>query len=95
MHEAAKTEEGCKGVLRELLENGHSVNAIDSSYLTPLHWAVKKNNRPAAWALIRYGAKVNATDDTGKTPFDYCGKYDIEVEKLLIEYGAKKSADMD
>ena len=47
---------------------------FDYFYLTPLHWAVKRNFYIFLPSLLDYGSKVDACSMTGETPLHYAVK---------------------
>ena len=59
---------GDLNAVRALLKQGVDVNARYGDGTSALHWAVYRDNREAADALIRAGARVNAATDLGITP---------------------------
>lgn len=54
--------------VRALLQQRLDVGAAQPDGTTALHWAVHRDDRRAVDALLRAGAKVNATTDAGVTP---------------------------
>lgn len=96
LHQAAS--QGAIKVIELLLANKADVNAVDNEGYTPLHGAVSygKNDtrKTVVEILLRSGANVNAkTTRDGETPFHKAiDRGDIEIVKLLLEYGADVNA---
>ncbi len=58
--------------IKLLLNNGFNPNSVDNFGLTPLHYAVKNNNKTAITLLLKAGAKPNATETSyGNSPLHY------------------------
>jgi ankyrin repeat protein len=80
------------GVVQLLLHHGTDVNARAKDGSTPLHRAASWGAIDVARMLLEHGADVEAKDDRNTTPL-YCGRArqhnDIDMTKLLLEYGAK------
>jgi Zn-dependent protease with chaperone function len=92
--------------VRELINEGEDVNAIDSEGSTPLHWSIygigfsfeddfEGDTSPsveAARLLLEAGANVNAVDIYGSTPLLDAVNYETpEMVAVLLEYGADPS----
>lgn len=79
-------------VIEFLINNGADINGQKSnSKETPLHriCARIKPKIDVVELLLDRGAKVNAENISGKTPFFYCGfSYSVELLNLLVKYGA-------
>jgi ankyrin repeat protein len=74
LHEAAKTDKIDK--VRQLLKEGHPVNALDPSFgLTPLHFAVRNGCVDVAQLLIENGASLTQPSTQGITPLDWTSEY--------------------
>ena len=74
LHEAAKTDKIDK--VRQLLKEGHPVNALDPSFgLTPLHFAVRNGCVAVAQLLIENGASLTQASTQGITPLDWTSEY--------------------
>ena len=74
LHEAAKTDKIDK--VRQLLKEGHPVNALDPSFgLTPLHFAVRNGCVDVAQLLIENGASLTQASTQGVTPLDWTSEY--------------------
>lgn len=69
-------------VVREQLDKGVNVNAMNDAGSTPLHITQSK---AIVKLLIEKGADVNALDESGKTPIF---SKEVELTKILVEAGA-------
>jgi ankyrin repeat protein len=58
-------------VVKYLVDNGISVNAVNNNLQTPLHLAARNNYSTIIAYLASKGAKVNAQDFDKKTPLHY------------------------
>jgi ankyrin repeat protein len=59
------------------------------SRITPLHTAARYNQRDTAFALIKYGALINARDSDLDTPLiDASRAGSLDVVNLLLNFGA-------
>jgi len=59
-----------------LLEKGANANLGDASNFTPLMYTATAANKKLATLLIKYGAKLDTQDSSGKTALDYAMKHD-------------------
>ena len=86
LHEAAKTDKIDK--VRNLLEEGHPVNALDSRFgLTPLHFAVRNGRVEVARLLIENGASLTQPSTQGITPLDWFSEYlDSNQRDALLRF---------
>ena len=99
LHEVSRgqynTEEVSVGFARLLLERGANVNVQGWSQWTPLHVSSHFLKVETTRLLLNHGAKVDAVDSAGKTPFDVTPRYRSEaalgIAQLLSEHGADKS----
>ena len=67
-----RPDEAISESIKLLLDNGFNPNSVDDFGLTPLHYAVKNNNKTAITLLLRAGAKPNATETSyGNSPLHY------------------------
>ena len=87
-----ETEHVCLRFLKILFENGASVNTLDDSRLTPLHYAAIACCPDAMNFLIQRGADVTARSTTGQTALQLLGKNSHKLEfqmalELLLECG--------
>lgn len=70
----------------EFLFSKHSetINLKDYDGLTALHWAVKSNQLDIVKFLLKKGARIDITDNKGKTPLDFALKLnDAEMTNTL------------
>ncbi|AFM28062.1 ankyrin repeat-containing protein [Desulfomonile tiedjei DSM 6799] len=79
-------------VVRVLLDRGADINSRDNpANRTILMHAAQSGNLALVNLLLEKGAEVNARDGNGKTALSLARGKDIEeIEKVLIEHGAKK-----
>ncbi|KDO20170.1 TKL protein kinase [Saprolegnia parasitica CBS 223.65] len=76
-------------IVSVLLARGANVNAAQIFGHTPLHLAIKKNNKEALDVLLRANANVNAVTNKKNTPLHYATKSRLDaVVALLIAHGA-------
>lgn len=83
--------------LQLLIEKGATINARDTSGLTPLYWAVKgMGEGPCIRILLERGANPNVQDGDGNTPLllDAGLPYMAHTShtRLLLKYGANVNA---
>ena len=89
--------------VRQLIKEGHDVNAKDNGGRTPLHVAVGALdlNLEIISLLLKHGADVNAKDRNGNRPLHFLGetnnikentKTDIQVISLLLKHDADINA---
>jgi ankyrin repeat protein len=81
-----------KGVLKQLLDAGASVDAADNRKQTPLHIACNDAKAQAVEILLKAGADVNAETEHGSTPLleAVCGKQKsrLPIVEALLAAGA-------
>jgi len=85
----AAVEKGYLKIVEEFLKYGTDVNKLyKSTYgkgYMPLHVAARNKQEEVAKLLIRYGADVNAQDESGKTSIFYATENaDFRITKLLL-----------
>jgi ankyrin repeat protein len=81
---------GCPDIAAKLIAHGAKLELNANSYgYTPLISATYSQKIDVVRVLLDAGAKVNATDKSGRTALDWARmKNDSEIEALLIKYGA-------
>lgn len=78
--------------LRELLDRGVNVNAVDAENSTALHAAVANGTVECVKILLEYWPDISIKDTYNERPYtarEYANgnsQYDIEMRKLLDEY---------
>jgi ankyrin repeat protein len=80
-------------VLKELLNRGAEVNALDHYGRTALHQAVTRGQKTTVVELLRSGADITAQDYGGRTPLHLAvasGRLDVVI--MLLEKGADINA---
>lgn len=72
-----------------LIENDIDVNAQDCYCMTPLHYAMRKENVGAAMALLEAGSNPNAANLKNIIPLAYINGQPEELEllKLMLDKG--------
>lgn len=79
--------------VKELLEQGESVNTRSITGETPLHGALDGGHKDLADLLIAKGGDVNAKTASGITPLHAAAKSgDVDIAELLIVKGADVNA---
>ena len=72
------------------MKNGVSPDTRDDTGGTALMITSFNDTVECAQLLIAHGAKVNAVDNTGKSPLEYAADYSAgKVARLLLKKGAK------
>src|SRR5579863_3859755 len=70
IHKAAETGDLAK--VKELIQkNPKLISSVDSSHMTPLHWAVYNDHIDVAEFLLAKGADVKALTFDGYTPLHF------------------------
>lgn len=77
--------------LRQALDQGAPVSAVDATGSTPLHWAAVYGGADTLRLLIERGADVNATNAAGATPL-MRAVGDLAKVQLLLAHGANVNA---
>ncbi|RAH53419.1 ankyrin [Aspergillus piperis CBS 112811] len=80
---------GLEGALRELLEAGYALNALDYIRRSPLSWAAENGHEEATRFLIEQGLVLDHKDKWGLTPLALAvmnGQF--KVVRLLLDNGA-------
>jgi len=84
---------------QELISRGARTTVMCSEKRrTPLHYVCAASGRKAdiPMLLIQHGADVSARDAAQFTPLQLASAYgNLEIVKLLLEFGAKPNASMD
>ncbi|KAH0795194.1 serine/threonine-protein phosphatase 6 regulatory ankyrin repeat subunit B isoform X1 [Histomonas meleagridis] len=71
--------------IKNLVENGHTVNSNDAKGMTPLHYASIKGDTKIIKYLIDHKADLKAQDSQGMYPLHYAAKSNnIEAIKMLL-----------
>jgi ankyrin repeat protein len=89
LHFAA--QDGDLDRVRQLIREGHDVNAFDEISKTPLHYAAESEHFEIVEYLIAHGADVNAHDEVriGNTPLrDVAETCSLRMARLLVDAGA-------
>lgn len=91
--EAFKPHNSSKSI-RQLLEEGFDVAALDNQGQTPLHCAAAEGHERMVKLLVENGASVSANDILGKTPL-HCAveRGHVRVAKLLLRRDASLSLE--
>ncbi|KAI8893637.1 hypothetical protein BC833DRAFT_278272 [Globomyces pollinis-pini] len=76
--------------MEELLRNNASMEMVDSTGYTPLHWAVISQHYEFVQRLLQEGANINTQDPAGKTPADWAKERDtLATYERLVKENAK------
>ena len=70
-----------------------NINAKDRTGKTPLHLAAHYLNYDATDTLVKLGADVNAIDNKGMTPIDYCEMENSPAYQVLVYHGAESGLE--
>ena len=86
-----RPDEAISKSIQLLLDNGFNPNSIDNFGLTPLHYAVKNNNKTAIRLLLKAGANPNASGTSyGNSPLHYAATLGVEeFIRPLVAAGGK------
>lgn len=75
--------------VQKLVGKGVSVNIVDETQTTPLHWATFRGHTEIVDFLIENGALVNTVDNAGFSPLDSAAEEDhVKIARSLIRAGA-------
>ncbi|WP_231584130.1 M48 family metallopeptidase [Domibacillus indicus] len=75
--------------LKEMIEEGEDLDALNSNGETALHYAVENGQAESAALLLEAGANPNIEDENAYTPLWLAYDYgDEEIARLLMYYGA-------
>ena len=84
----------CKNheIMKQLIQNGASVDMSDYQCITPLMLACSKNDLVAVKILCGRLAEVDDQDENGWTPLHYCAQVNASkiIKYLLTEEGANR-----
>ena len=79
--------------VRQLVDHGADVNALDFTHSTPLHLASLQGVLEAVQILIKHGADVNVQNKTNSTPLHRASLIgNVQIVQLLIDHGADITA---
>ena len=86
-----RPDEAIAKSIQLLLDNGFNPNSIDNFGLTPLHYAVKNDNKTAIRLLLKAGANPNALETSyGNSPLHYAATLGVEeLIRPLVASGGK------
>ena len=84
-----------KKVVEHLLESGADLCLKDNVGFTALHAAVSSSNEEISKILLLSGADVNEKDNFGNVPLFRVAPTDINIIKLLLEFGADATIEND
>ncbi|CAG5927238.1 unnamed protein product, partial [Menidia menidia] len=88
LHEAASHGRALQ--LKQLIENGASINIVTVDNITPLHDACIQGHPNCARLLLEAGAQVDVRTIHGSTALcNACASGSLECAKLLLQYGAQ------
>lgn len=89
LEEAVNNQVADRDVIEFLIQRGAEINHTAENGDTPLHMAVKQDNRVLSKLLIAHGANVNSKDATNHTPLWHAiGRHNRDIVKLLKRNGA-------
>lgn len=75
--------------IKEEIDKGTDVNAVDKTGLTPLAWAAAHRQKATISVLLKSGADATACSPTGETALSFAAcQGQLDVVEQLLEYGA-------
>jgi|GEM_PF-6201220 len=83
-------------IVKTLLAEGCSVEAVDTKERTALHWSCILGERPLMEMLLRHRANIDAKDEGGKTALHYASEGGfLELTQILIAYKKRLSSSAE
>lgn len=75
--------------IKEEIDRGTDINAVDKTGLTPLAWAAAHRQKATLSVLLQSGADATACSPTGETALSFAAcQGQLDVVEQLLEYGA-------
>lgn len=75
--------------IKEEIDKGTDVNAVDKTGLTPLAWAAAHRQKATITILLQSGADATACSPTGETALSFAAcQGQLDAVEQLLEYGA-------
>lgn len=92
---ADAAEQHDEDTMRDLLDGGADVNAVQVDGMTALHWAAYYDDLSTVEFLVDHGAEVNSENRYGVPPLSLaCTNGNGEIVKLLLDAGANPNAEL-
>lgn len=89
LHVATDRETENLALLGLLLDQGASVNALENSRETPLHWAATRPFPSQLQVLLERGANIDSRNTLGETPLHCAAMAGMDANmQILHDYGA-------